>query len=232
MHPNIAIGSCSISSYWAMLGIGSVRVVCFVWNRRRTCNLSGMQSILFALLSILGGFCAGKMMYLFLNPDKFGNSRLFSGGLTIYGPIFFDILIVPLVGYFFRIKPSKAWDLCAPCLAFLIGCQRIGCYLNGCCGGWSVCLPGIYFRWPAQMLESLGDFFIFTLHLKNEQNHRWTNRHYPMFLIHYSILRFFVEFLRDTNKNILFLSQFQWFSVIALLIGVFWNRAVKESKND
>ena len=43
---------------------------------------------------------------------------------------------------------------------------------------------------------------------------------YPCFLLSYGVLRFFVEFFRDTAKDWLYMSHGQWFSIVAILIAV------------
>ena len=44
---------------------------------------------------------------------------------------------------------------------------------------------------------------------------------YAVFLAGYGILRFFVEFLRDTPKGLLGLGDGQWLAILAVLICLF-----------
>ena len=215
------------NAYWLMLGLGTVAMVIYVWLQRKKHGLSGCQSIVFTLLCAAGGFMAGKLLTALLNWEQVSQNGFFSGGQSIFGPIFLDILIVPLIGRIFKISRRNAHDLCGPCLALLIGCQRIGCYFAGCCAGWLVTLSGFTFRLPAQMIESLGDFLILGVLLDKEKSGQYEGRLYPLFLMYYGALRFFVEFLRVTEKSILFLSHFQWLSLLAILIGYLWNEYEK-----
>ena len=102
----------------------------------------------------------------------------------------------------------------------MIGVMRFGCFLNGCCGGIQAKIFGQRFQWPTQALESIGDFVILLWLLNLEENKETEGKLYPRFLLTYGILRFIIEFLRDTPKDWLYLSHGQWFSLIAVGIAL------------
>jgi len=93
--------------------------------------------------------------------------------------------------------------------------------LNGCCGGNIVTIAGSSFQWPTQMIEGIGDFIVLDLILRLEKAHKCEGKLYAVFLGGYGILRFFVEFMRDTDKRLLGLGDGQWLAVLAMLISVF-----------
>ena len=68
-------------------------------------------------------------------------------------------------------------------------------------------------------MEGFGDLLILfaLLYIENREKRGIL---YPVFLITYGILRFFVEFLRNTSKNIYGFSNGQLFAIGALIIGV------------
>lgn len=144
------------------------------------------------------------------------------GGVSFYGSVFFIPLLMPLVGLLFRLKPGQTMDLCGPCVAIMIGCMRFSCFLTGCCGGWTVCVGTLCFEWPTQVMDSIGDFAIMTYLLYSEEKKPQSGKLYPMFMIAYSVMRFGLEFLRDTAKDWLYLSHGQWFAITAVLLGVLW----------
>ena len=69
-------------------------------------------------------------------------------------------------------------------------------------------------------MESLGDVAILYFLLNCKKAKVVTGIGYPWFLILYGVMRFVIEFLRDTSKNVLLLSRGQWFSVCSIMIGV------------
>ena len=129
---------------------------------------------------------------------------------------------MPLVGYLFRLRPNQILDICAPCVAVMIACLRVNCFVSGCCGGWEVCLGTLRFAWPTQIIDSLWDLLIMERMMTREQTVPSNGKLYPMFMVMYSLMRFFLEFLRDTPKNWLMLSHGQWFSLAALIVGGVW----------
>ena len=79
---------------------------------------------------------------------------------------------------------------------------------------------GYSFQWPTQAMESIGDTGILLWLLEAERENRNRGQLYPMFLLSYGVLRFLIEFFRDTPKNWLWLSHGQWFSILAMLIAL------------
>jgi phosphatidylglycerol:prolipoprotein diacylglycerol transferase len=108
--------------------------------------------------------------------------------------------------------------------------MRVNCFLSGCCGGWEVCLGSFCFAWPTQAIESIGDFAILLWLLKQEDTTAWSGTLYPKFMVAYSAMRFFLEFLRDTSKDWLFLSHGQVFSLLAIVVGGVWLWFLRQNK--
>lgn len=144
------------------------------------------------------------------------------GGTSFFGSVFLVPLLMSFIGNIFRLQGRQSCDLCAPCVALMVGCIRIGCFLNNCCGGNCVEAFGLVFCWPTQIIESIGDFAIAILLLKWEERAFSAGILYPIFMILYSVMRFFIEFLRNTSKDWLFLSHGQWFAIGAFVVGLAW----------
>lgn len=220
----IKIGSFEIPVYWLMLTLGTLGMMLCAVNRRERFALKNWQCILFSLLLTVVGV-TGAMLLYFLETGTFG-------GVSFYGSVFLIPLLMPLVGLLFRLRPGQTMDLCGPCVAIMIGCMRFGCFLTGCCGGWTVCFGNYCFAWPTQMMDSIGDFAILTVLLQMEGKPLQNGRLYPMFMMLYSAMRFFLEFLRDTPKNWLSMSNGQWFAVVAMAVGYTWWLAIKRQNEN
>lgn len=208
------IGEYVISTFPIALTVGVVGMFLCTFKRRKVFSLNVWQSGVFtALLTLVG--VAGTMLLYFFETGTFG-------GVSFYGSVFLIPLLMPLVGLLFRLKPKQTLDICGPCVAIMIGCMRVNCFLSGCCGGWEMCIGDFCFAWPTQALDSFGDFAIMAWLLKTEKEKPQSGKLYPMFMVLYSIMRFFLEFLRDTPKDWLYLSHGQWFALLAIVIGFIW----------
>lgn len=182
--------------------------------RRRRFAIGVPQSIALTVVLALCGVAGAKLLYAFENGFRWD-------GVSFYGAVWLVLVLMPLVGLIFGLRPSATLDLCAPCVTAMVTCLRFNCLLAGCCGGWLAKVGGVSFRWPTQMIESLGDLLILFFLLVQEQKGQQKGRLYPLFLCLYGTMRFFIEFLRDTPKELL-LSNGQWFSLVSLAVGGIW----------
>lgn len=214
MIETIRIGPFVISTFHLMLTIGILGMLLCTYKRRSLFKLSGWQCGAFAAL-LTGSGVAGATLLYFLETGAFG-------GVSFYGSVFLIPIIMPLFGLLFRLKPGQTMDICGPCVAIMIGCLRFSCFLTGCCGGWTACIGSICFEWPTQMLDSIGDFAIMTWLLHKESGEPQSGKLYPIFMVAYSAMRFFLEFLRDTSKDWIYLSHGQWFAILAVVFGLSW----------
>lgn len=218
----MTIAGIHISTYWLLLITGTAGMFACTYKRKELFSLTVWQCGGFtALLTAVG--VAGAMLLYYLESGSFG-------GVSFYGSVFLIPLLMPLLGLVFRLKPSQAMDICGPCVAIMIGCMRMNCFLSGCCGGWEMCIGDFRFRWPTQAIDSISDFAILIWLLQLETNRKATGLLYPLFMITYSAMRFLLEFLRDTPKDWLYLSHGQWFALTAILIGSLWIFACKKKQ--
>lgn len=217
----------SLHGYYFFLAVGAVAMLALMLLRRGRYALSVIQAVLYTLLLLITGISGAKLLYFFESGLK-----SFSG-MSFFGAVYLVLLVMPLVGLAFKLKPMDSLDACAPCVAAIIGFQRFGCFWAGCCGGIPFGTSGKI--WPTQLMEGFGDMAILCFLLTAEGRESSRGRSYPLFLISYGIMRFVIEFVRDTSKDWLGLSHGQWFSIagigIALLMIVgdmTWKQQRKE----
>ena len=179
----------------------------YIVIRCRQAKVRCIRTIMFTLLCLIGGIISAKLMAVIHNWDTAMEVGPFAVGQSIMGPVFYGILLVFLAERLLGFERAFAHILCAPSLAILIAFQRVGCFFEGCCGGIMTTLGNLSFRWPAQIMESIGDFLIFGILLDYEKSEHYQGRLYPLFLIYYGILRFFVEFVRVPQRSFLSLSN-------------------------
>lgn len=197
-----------------MLLLGTAGMFLCIGMRRNRFPIKLWQGAAFTVLLTVVGV-AGAMLMFYLESGSFG-------GVSFYGSVFLIPMLMPLIGIFFRLKPGQVMDLCGPSVAIMIGCMRFNCVLNNCCGGWQVCLGSLCFSWPTQAMDSIGDFAIMLWLLQLEREDRAKGVLYPSFMIAYSMMRFLLEFLRDTPKDWMYLSHGQWFAFAAIVAGLLW----------
>lgn len=219
------IGEYVISTFPIMLAIGVVGMYLCAYRRRTLFSLNFWQCGIFTILLTLTGV-SGALLMFFFETGVFG-------GVSFYGSVFLIPLLMPLIGMLFRLKPWQSMDLCAPCVAIMIACLRINCYLSGCCGAHPIFVFGYQVVIPVQLVEALLDVLILVVLLLCEKNSKCQRRFYPFFMIAYGTMRFFIEFLRNTPKDWLSLSHGQWFSISSIIIGLaWWAWAMRGMEND
>jgi len=218
--------------YWLFMVAGAVGVfICLLYRRKRF-DLNALQCAGFSLLAVAVAYFGAKVLYALENWETFWSSGLSWSGLSLFGSVFMIPVLIPVIGRLFGLRSSQSLDICGPCAAVMLGFVRAGCHFGGCCGGWIAQLGERSFRWPTQIVESIGAFAILGLLLQLEEDGKHTGKLYPVFMIAYGGLRFVVEFFRDTAKPWLGLGHGQWFGLAAILTGLLWLRKSKVIQHD
>lgn len=219
MIPRLLIAGFEISTYWLMFLVGVFAMAISTMKRRNKYALSSMKSNLFVLFLTVVGLLGAKLLYCIEEFDSVLKNGLTLGGVSFFGSVFLIPLAMPLLGRLLGLRPMQTLDLCAPNIAVMIACMRTGCFFTGCCGGHIVTWFGFRFTLPAQLLEIVFDLWIFSFLLSREKNGATKGGGYPTFLVAYGILRFFLEFVRTTEKDWIGMSHGQWFSLVSVLCG-------------
>lgn len=198
--------------YRVFIAISTASMLILMLARRHRYRLSTVQAIIYTLILFITG-CAGAKLLGIIQSGMSSNS-----GMSFYGAVYLVLLIMPIVGMMFKLKPMESLDACAPCGAAMVGFMRFGCYCAGCCGGIPMGNSGVL--WPAQLMEGLCDMAMLAFLLIAEMQGFAKNKGYPLFLISYGSIRFILEFIRDTTKFWLGLSHGQWFSIIGISVAL------------
>ena len=216
-----------------MFAVGTLFMGVLIWVRRDKYHLKLWQIILFTIALAAVGY-AGVRLLAILEQFKALIQGDIAGGMSFYGSVFLIPLLMPLIGKLFKLKPSETLDLCAPCVLAILACMRVSCYATGCCGGIVIYLPEKEFATHPQLIECAADLVLIAILLRKEKKDRKAGAGYPRMLIYYGILRFFLEFIRETPKDILFLSRGQIYALIGVLVGIlffklFYNKKIKRN---
>jgi len=238
-----SVGSVQVHSYYVLWAFALSLAV--LWTRRRSVDMYGLDDnfirkcILWSFLGMLVGARIGGYFdhwgYYTSHPGEVMN--LLKGGLSST-TAFLGAGIVG-IAYCYRRKVQiwRVADAASLPAALTVAVGRIGCFLNGCCYGvvsdspFAVHFPfdkiGIA-RHPTQLYYSFGSVcillflyliekkFLSTYERKFEGAVLW-----PLFMIFYGSLRFFVDFLRDGDRIFGFRTG-QIVGFAAALAGIIW----------
>lgn len=227
-----------IYSYGLMIGLG---IICATLLFLRMGTKRGYnEDKLFnaTIITVIAGILGGKILYIITDfktvmQDPSLIFRDFGNGFVIYGAIIGGALSVILCSLKNKWNFLELSDLAVPGLALAQGFGRIGCFLAGCCyGAETTSSIGIVFPedslspagiplYPTQIFSSIFDFALGLFLLWYVSKNREKGKTTSLYMIIYSIGRFFVEFLRnDPRGNVGFLSTSQFISIFILIGGL------------
>ena len=187
----------------------------------------------FILYSLISSILTARLFYIiFYNLNSYLSNPLeilkfWHGGMSIHGGILGGILGIYLFSKKYNYSFLKLTDIITLPLSLGLVFGRIANFINAELYGritsvsWAVKFPNAEgYRHPSQLYESLKNFFIFFVLLIKSKSFK-TGELTAIFLILYSILRFFVEYVREPELFILSLTMGQFLSIFTFLIGIY-----------
>lgn len=237
MHNDLfSIGPFTVHGYGLMIAIG-VLVALFVGEARakkRNMDADALYPLTF--LCAVFGFVGAKLLFCIVEFKAFlANplSVLSSNGFVVYGGIIAGVLVAYLYCRAKKLVFLDYFDLVLPSVALAQAFGRIGCFLAGCCYGRETdAFYGIAFTHsdfapngvkliPTQLISSAGMFLIAAVLFLYAKKERRQGRVGALYLILYSVGRFFIEFLRnDYRGEVGIFSTSQFISLFILLAGI------------
>ena len=257
MFPFINLGFIKLPLYGLMIvtGILSGGAIC-----KKLCALQNINFYDFIIISAVAGglgFAGAKFFYIldFYTPKYFfkalGNMLLHpkSSGLIEGGFVFYGGLLGGIAGYFLGIKIAGTnarsfLNTFAFAIPYVHAFGRIGCFCAGCCYGIEYTGPlSVAGHFPVQLVEA-GLLFVFAFVMLGSllRHAELVSASVPLFMwyvLYYSTLRFFLEFLRgdEARGSVNFgagvsLSTSQLISLILFVADIILIVLIKCRKND
>lgn len=206
------IGPYPVYSYGAMLTLAFL--VCSFLAKRRAASIGmdGEKILDFMVLLIMSGLIGGRIMFVILDLEYFKTRpldifKLWEGGLVWYGGLILAAISGAVFLRIYKMPILKTADLIMPYVALGQAIGRIGCFLNGCCYGRPTTLPiGVIFNeasgraLPTQLFESAAMFIVYLILRRRVPSN---GRTFLLYLILYSVFRFFNEFIRGDNMPVI-----------------------------
>ncbi|MBU1131163.1 prolipoprotein diacylglyceryl transferase [Patescibacteria group bacterium] len=238
----------AIKVHWYGLLIVLAIIVCLITISRlaRVKNLSpGHLSNLFFYLIIFSIIGARLYHVLFYNFNYFINRpidvlKVWQGGMAIHGAIVAGIIVVFFYCRKHQLNLLKYFDIFAVVLPLGQAIGRWGNFFNQelfgrpCDYSWCLFIqlvnrPALYQNFhyfhPVFLYESLLNIILFIILLFGYKTKKWpVGAATFIYLIGYSIIRFFMEFLRlDVSQIFLGLKWVQWLSLLIIMtVVLFW----------
>jgi len=208
------IGPLPLHSYGVMVAVG---FLVGLWRAVRASGRKGISSaevVDAALYILLAGVIGARIVYVshewsYYRENLAEIPKIWDAGLSFYGALAASALVAYVYTKRKAIVFAGFADLLAPSVALGYAFARIGCFLNGCCGGIPTVLPwGVRFHdpfdssiftppcHPTQLYSSAASLAILaTLAWIDRKGYR-DGTVFAAYLALYGGTRFMIEFLR------------------------------------
>lgn len=235
----VTIFGINIYSYGVMMAIGIISAVTILSRRAKRKGYNEDNLLDMSIIAVICGLLGGKLLYIITDLKNITNNtssirELITGGLVVYGSILGGAIGVVVYCRKKQWNVLEIFDLTAPGLILAQGFGRIGCFLAGCCYGKETSsILGVEFSHsfyapagvkliPTQLMSSAFDFLLAFFLLWYSKKERKNGKVFSLYVIFYSLGRFFVEFLRgDSYRGFIgILSTSQFISIFTFIAGI------------
>ncbi|MBQ6679982.1 MAG: prolipoprotein diacylglyceryl transferase [Lachnospiraceae bacterium] len=215
-YPDVTLGGMRFSLYWSFFIIGIMGMCIISYVRREEIGISPLKSLLTGVLIAIFGFIGAKLLYIIEDFRSVLANGIGFAGISFFGTVFFMPAVIPLISRILGIRKKGFMDFCAPAGVLMLAILRLGCFTRGCCGGILVMVGLRPWIPPVQLVECALDLMLLGMLLHPAVKQRFRGVLYALLMGAYGVIRFLLEFLRDTPKRILGMSNGQIFSLIAV----------------
>ncbi len=250
MLPIINIFGRSVGSYAVLSFLGFIICGVVVYYSCRKLKVEVEDIAILELVVAAGLLIGGHLLYGITNTTKIIDTvksipdvniketlKALSdsfGGMVFYGGFLGGIASLKIYIHFTKVEfKSFIMDIYAFSIPLFHFFGRIGCFLAGCCYGIeskfgfvvdnNTLVPSIngVRRFPVALLEAVTNIIIFYILLKMFKKGLCKNKLLYLYMIFYSSVRFFTEFLRGDSIRGIYLgvSTSQWISIGLFTVG-------------
>lgn len=216
--------------YGILIGIGFLLAIFITYRRAPGFGISSEHILDFAIWLIPFSIVGARIYYIIFRWSEYAgnlkdilNTR--GGGLAIHGGIIAGLIVALLVCRHYRMDFGDMADLTFPQVALAQAIGRWGNFFNSEAHGgptdlpWGIMVDGVKVH-PTFLYESLWCFALFLFLLYVSKKRRFKYRIFLLYVMLYSLERFFVEWLRTDSLMIGSLRQAQVLSACAFAAGI------------
>ena len=225
--------------FFMVVGFVAATALAVLRVRRSGIQISFENAADLFFYAVLSGFLGSRILYVLLHLDVFRQDpwkifKLWEGGLVFYGGLIAAAGVAFGVMKWHRLPVWKLADLISPLIALGLFSGRIGCFLAGCCYGketslgWAVVFtnPDSLARLnvplhPTQLYEAADGLVLFFLLSWMERRKSFDGQIFWLFVLLYSITRFFVEIFRGDPRGFLFTDVLSTSQAVGILLAIF-----------
>lgn len=253
------IGVLTIRWYGVMMALGFIATfINWTLISRKAQNLNFCSDLLFwIMISGIAGarlaYIFSDPFYFMTNPWLM--FRIDQGGLIYYGGVAGACIAIFIFARIRKEKPAELFDLVITALPLAHAFGRIGCFLNGCCYGkiydgplsvafpeksppwWNHVYAGQITRFtqyslkvhPVQLYEAAFNLVLYVILILLYKRQKKTGLVTAVYMLAYSVGRFFIEFLRGDERMYVFdipITVAQTISIGIFMAGIFLLRHV------
>jgi len=217
MYPIIfRIGPIAIYSYGVMLVLAFIISTSLAKKKAKQEGFSPEMVINLSTYLLVGGIIGARFFYVIMNWDEYKNFPLGiimiqRGGLCFYGALLGGLLAGGIFLRKYKLSFLKVADFVSPYISLGQAIGRIGCFLRGCCYGKEtsffirIRFPDEFvYRHPTEIYASLLNFLIFLILTHFYKKKKFSGEIFLLYLMLYSLKRFFLDFLRGDLPVIYF----------------------------
>jgi phosphatidylglycerol---prolipoprotein diacylglyceryl transferase len=232
------LGPIPIRLYGLMIGLGFTIGIFLAARQAKKEGINPDRVLDLGVYMLLAAIVGARLLYVLTNLGEFADRpldafALWKGGLVFYGAL---LAAFPIGIWYLKKHMLPVWqttDIMAPSIALGQAFGRLGCYFAGCCYGAPYSGPAcVTFKdihslaprgiplFPTQLMESGGDFVIFTMLILFRRHKKIDGQLFWIYALSYAVLRFTIEFFRgDAVRGLYFGDTISTSQIIA--VGMF-----------
>jgi phosphatidylglycerol:prolipoprotein diacylglycerol transferase len=253
-------GDVVLPPFFTMIMIGILATSFYAYSLAPKRGLSQVAALDIGIVGAIMGIIGGRLFHVFFEAWWFykdNYSRILEfwrGGFVSFGAYIGGTLGVILYLKLRKLPLFKYGDLVGLALPIMIMAIRIGCLSVGCCYGKPtdffihLTFPGPYVTGgppvgvpvhATQIYDFLNGLFLFFFLRFVDKHKKFDGQVIMLFFILYSLIRFFIEFLRgDADRGLYFnnmisTGQITGLLIIAICMGVYfylWKKSPRQAR--
>lgn len=193
-------------------------------RRKRYPEIQTWKVPIITLWIAVTGVIGTLILYWIESGGDFGRTSFF--GSVLFVPTF--ALPLLLLG----IRYHTLMDFIAPAGCIMLAIMKMDCIKWGCCDGKLLCVRnGVEIYFPSPWVEMFVGWILLFVLIKLEKKPEFRNRIYPTFLILYGIVRYCLNWFRDTDAVFLLgLPPGNFWAFVAIVYGLLWAQILKRKE--
>jgi phosphatidylglycerol:prolipoprotein diacylglycerol transferase len=232
MLPFVYINGEPFAMYTLMAIFGILFVVVIGLCKRKAFALRKRDILRLVACATIGALLGGRLFSVIGNiiksiaePDFWTAARwaqIMNAGQVFYGGLLGAVGMTVLWAKIGHIDRTNMFNFAAYAGFAFQSFGRLGCYCAGCCYGIELA-DGDHF--PVQLVEAGFCFLMLLVFLIIKPERRWPKLPlFPVYVMIYSVGRFFLEFLRgDARRGHFWIfSTSQWIAMALIALAVLW----------